>query len=81
MKELLKSEITDIRWWRDDGCDIDPSLVDDLLSLAKRKVFRIGESLMIPICSAYKMGWSSPVNLAIYRRSTWRLITEDRKLP
>jgi hypothetical protein len=39
------------------------------------------ESPMIPICSAYKMGWSSPVNLAIYRRSTWRLITEDRKLP
>ena len=34
MKELLKSEITDIRWWRDDGGDIDPSLVDDLLSLA-----------------------------------------------
>jgi hypothetical protein len=43
MKELLKSEITDIRWWRDDGGDIDPSLVDDLLSLAKRRVFRMGE--------------------------------------
>lgn len=38
------------------------------------------ECLMIPICSAYRKGWHSPVNLAIYRRYMWRQITQHRKL-
>lgn len=39
------------------------------------------ESLLIPIMSATRKGWSNPVNLVIYRRMKWMEITKNRKLP
>lgn len=39
------------------------------------------ECLLIATRSAYARGWSSPVNLVIYRRKVWRRITRNRQLP
>ncbi len=86
MKEFVERCVITFRWWREDRESLHSSVLQDLEVLAyerinKMKVNSSRECLLIATRSAYARGWSSPVNLAIYRRSTWRLITEDRKLP